>query len=291
MKEPIDLGGGNLTARERFVARAVGTKFDIRALSSGGTEIEIYDEISPWGVDARSFRARLKEANGDLTIRINSPGGLVTDGVAIYNDLLAYQGRKRVEITGLCASIATIIAMAGDEIAIAENAFFMVHNAWGAAIGDHRDMRNVADVLAKMSDAMARTYAANAKGLGIRAIKQMMDDETWFTGKEAKDAGFATEILAPAPAKAKFDLSTFTHCPDAIASAIDDEGASETIRDIERRLRDAGGFTRKQATAIAKMVAAGEQGQDEATRDAGGERLVGLLGALKAANAAFNTPR
>lgn len=286
MKEPIEISADGIGARDRFVARAVGTKFDMRALSTGGTEIEIYDEISPWGVDARSFRAKLKDAKGDLTVRINSPGGIVTDGVAMYNDLLAYNGRKRIEITGLCASIATIIAMAGDEIAIAENAFFMIHNAWGLAVGDHRDMRATADVLAKMSDAMARTYAANAKNLGIRAIKQMMDDETWFTGKEAKEAGFATEILEPTNAKAKFDLSVFAHSPDAIATAIDDEGAAETIRDIERRLRDAGGFSRKQASAIAKIVAAGEQSQ-EATRDAGGEGLLGLLASLKEANQAF----
>lgn len=288
MKEPIELGADQIGARERFVARAVGTKFDFRALSTGGTEIEIYDEISPWGVDAKSFRSRLKEAKGDLTVRINSPGGIVTDGVAIYNDLLAYPGRKRIEITGLCASIATIIAMAGDEIAIADNAFFMIHNAWGIALGDHRDMRATADVLSKMSDAMARTYAANAKNLGIRAIKQMMDDETWFTGKEAKEAGFATEILSATQAKAKFDLSNFSNCPEAIAAAINDEGASETIRDIERRLRDAG-FARKQATAIAKMVVPGDTSHDEATRDAGGEGLLGLLATLKEANGAIKT--
>ncbi|MGQ3296019.1 MAG: head maturation protease, ClpP-related, partial [Shinella sp.] len=165
--------------RDRFFARAVGTKFDAK-VEDGGTVIDLYDEIGYWGTDARSFRSRLKDAKGDITLRINSPGGDVFDGIAIYNDLLAYDGKVRVEVVGLAASIASIIAMAGDEIVIADNAMFMVHNAWTIAVGNRHDFGDTAATLAKIDDALARTYAARTTS-GIRAIKQMMDDETWMT--------------------------------------------------------------------------------------------------------------
>src|SRR5690606_33646296 len=112
--------------RGPFFARSRGTVFDVRAAADKKapvTEIDLYDEIGFWGVNAKEFRARLKDA-GDVVLRINSPGGDVFDGLAIYNDLLQHPGNVRVEITGLAASIASIIAMAGDEVVIAPNAFF-----------------------------------------------------------------------------------------------------------------------------------------------------------------------
>lgn len=288
-KERIDLGGLSGAARERFVARSAGTSFDFRS-SSSGTEIDIYDEISRWGISASYFRARLKDASGDLTIRINSPGGIVTEGIAIYNDLLAYKGHKRVEITGLAASMATVIAMAGDEIAIAENAFFMIHNAWGLAIGDHRDMQATAEILAKMSDAIGRTYAANTS-LGIRAIKEMMDKETWFTGKEAHEQGFATELLKPVDAKAKFDLSAFSNTPVDLDVEDDEFSAPQTTDwDIEKRLmRDAGLRTRSQARALIKEIRSSKASPPETMPGAGGVVLDGLANALKDARQAFAT--
>lgn len=287
MKERIDLGGVALAGRERFVARAVGTQFQMKATGEGGTEIDIYDEISPWGVSARMFRSVLRQAKGDLTIRMNSPGGIVTEGIAIYNDLLAYGGKKRIEITGIAASISTVIAMAGDEIAIAENAFFMIHNAWGVAIGDHREMAAVSEILAKMSDAIARTYAANTN-LGIRAIKEMMDKETWFTGKEAKENGFATELLKPVEAKAKFDLSVFSNAPHALETDDEEFSDPQTEMDIERMLmRDAGPRSRSQARALIKQIRAGKTSTTDPMPGAGGVRLDGILDALKRANDAF----
>src|SRR4051812_40894455 len=103
--------------RDRFFARSVGTNFDA-SLNGAATEIDLYDEIGVWGVTARDFRNKLKDTTGNIVLRINSPGGSVTDGVAIYNDLLAHKGDVRVEITGVAASIASIIAMAGSEVAI-----------------------------------------------------------------------------------------------------------------------------------------------------------------------------
>lgn len=269
--------------RERFFARAVGTKFEAKK-DDKGTTIELYDEIGFWGTDARAFRAKLKEATGDIKLRINSPGGDVFDGIAIYNDLLAYDGKVTVEVVGLAASIASIIAMAGDEIVIADNAMFMIHNAWTIAVGNRHDFGETAAVLAKIDDALARTYAARTS-TGIRAIKQMMDDETWLTAKEAKDAGFATAIGTSAEPKAKFDLSVFASVP---SSLMWDEGAdnqSPTKRDLERALTQDAGWSRSKARAALRGL---EASNDEPLQDAGGVELQKLADALAKARSAFS---
>lgn len=254
--------------RERFFARSVGTKFEIKnASDTAPTEIEVYDEIGFWGVNAKDFRAKLK-GTGDVVLKINSPGGSVFDGIAIYNDLKAHPGNVRVEITGIAASIASIIAMAGDEIAIAENGMMMIHNAWTIAAGNAVELQAQAEVLSKIDGNLALTYA-NRKGTpGVRAIKQMMAEETWMTGKEAKANGFATEILSPVDktAQARFDLSVFEHAPESLA--YDDEGVARTIRDAERALRDAG-WSRNEARKILSQ-------REDNQRDAGTENNIDL---------------
>ncbi len=287
--ERIDVDGLALSQRHRFVARSVGTAFVARSPSADLTEIDLYDEISPWGVTAKDFRARLRDASGNIVLRINSPGGMVTDGIAIYNDLVSHKGNVRVEITGLAASIATIIAMAGDQIAIAQNAFFMIHNAWGLVVGNRHEMASVSEVLGKIDDSMARTYAAKSGG-GIRAIKQMMDDETWMTGKEAKEAGFATEFLTPAAseAKAKFDLSAFEHTPAALRCGDEVFARVETDEDIEKLLmRDAGPRSRSQARSLIRDIRAGKTSTTEAMPGAGGVKLDGLVEATRLLKSAF----
>lgn len=250
--------------RDRFFARAVGTKFEAKT-DGLGTTIDLYDEIGYWGTDARSFRARLKDATGDITLRINSPGGDVFDGIAIYNDLLAYDGTVKVEIVGLAASIASIIAMAGDEITIADNAMVMIHNAWTIGVGNRHDFADVSATLSKIDDALARTYAARTT-TGIRAIKQMMDAETWLTAKEAKEAGFATAIGSAEAPKAKFDLSVYGNVPKALTWSDDTAGdATPTKRDLERALTQDAGWSRSKARAALREI----EPNDEATRDAG----------------------
>lgn len=269
--------------RERFFARAVGTRFEAKK-DGAGTTIDLYDEIGYWGTNARGFRAKLKEASGDITLRINSPGGDVFDGIAIYNDLLAYDGKIKVEVVGLAASIASIIAMAGDEITIADNAMFMVHNAWTIGVGNRHDFADVAATLTKIDDALARTYAARTT-TGIRAIKQMMDDETWLTAKEAVEAGFATAVGSKAEAKARFDLSVFASVPDALKWRESDAEEVPTKRDLERALTQDAGWSRSKARAALREA---EQSEDEPLRDAGGVELKKLADALATARSAFS---
>ncbi len=256
-----------------FFARSVGTSFDVRAADDGGkavTEIDLYDEIGPWGIESRDFREKLRGA-GDVVLRINSAGGSVFDGIGIYNDLLQHKGNVRVEIVGLAASIASIIAMAGDEIVMAPNSFFMIHNAWTIGIGNRHDFSELSGVLNKIDDALARTYAARSKS-GLREIKRMMDNETWMTAKEAVEAGFASEIAeGAASAQAKFDLSIFSSPPAALQWTDDDGDEPKTERDWERlAMRDAG-WTRSKVRAFKRALKPAEAGYetDEPLQDAG----------------------
>jgi ATP-dependent protease ClpP protease subunit len=238
----------------RLFNRLPGLGFDARSLG-GATEILIYDEIGPFGVTAKAVKAALAEAPGDLVVRINSPGGDVFDGIAIASDLRAHPGHVRVEVTGLAASAASIIAMAGDEIAMAENSFLMIHNASGLVIGTRHDMRALADVLQKIDGELARAYASRT-GISVRDIARMMDAETWIAATEAKDRGFADEIIAPAKVSAAWDLSIYTNVPTALAhkhagrESQPTEPAIRTRRELEKLLRTAGGMSRAAAERV-----------------------------------------
>lgn len=229
--------------------RATGRAFDINAAEKV-TEIDLYDKISPWGISAADFRSELRGIKGDIRLRINSPGGDVFDGIAIYNDLLAHQGSVNVEITGLAASAASIVAMAGTNVAIAENAFIMIHNAWALTMGDRSDHYAAGSVLETIDTVLARTYAKRS-GETEGRIARLMDDETWFAGNEAVEFGLADEVTETAAVEASFDLSMFQHVPKALSN----QGAERphTIRDCERALRDAG-FSRRDAMVMAKRA-------------------------------------
>lgn len=272
--------------RDRFFAHAIGTRFDAKT-DGAATEIDLYDEIGFWGVTAKDFRASLKNATGDIVLRVNSPGGDVFDGISIYNDLLAYKGKVRVEVVGLAASIASVIAMAGDEVVIAPNAFFMIHNAWTIGIGNRHDFTDVASTLAKIDDALARTYAARTSS-GVRQIKTWMDDETWMTAAEAVEAGFATSLLeTTAEAKAKFDLSVFASAPKSLAWDVADN-ALETESDVEKLLMRDAGKTRSQARALIRDIRAGTTSTPEVTRDADVVDLSSIAAALRLAHEAYH---
>jgi len=254
--QPIQLEE-NVTALKRdrpFFARALGTAFDMHNdASTGDVIINLYDEIGFFGVSAQAFRQQLDQANGaNLVLRINSPGGDVFDGIAMYNDLVSYPGNVRVEITGLAASAASLIAMAGRKIAIGENAFMMIHNAWGVVMGDRHRMTDAATLLGKIDGVLARTYARRT-GIGIRQVQQMLDDETWLTGQEAKDQKFADEIIAQRKesAQAKFDLSVFNKVPDILRGDANQsiEPEIKTLRDLERVFTSLGG-TRNKGRAL-----------------------------------------
>lgn len=161
--------------------------------------INMYDMIGEGyyttGVTASMVSEKLDVYGGDdVTVNINSAGGDMFEGLAIYNILKEYEGSVKVKVLGMAASAASIIAMAGDEIEIGESAFFMIHNAWSLAIGNKYDFEKAAKDFDKFDNAMANVYVSKT-GIEYAEIVKMMDDETWIGGQDAVEKGFATKLL------------------------------------------------------------------------------------------------
>src|SRR5690606_27999266 len=162
--------------------------------------ISIYDVIGYdyWtgdGVTAKRIAAALRSlGKGPVTVNVNSPGGDMFEGMAIYNLLREHDGEVTVKVLGLAASAASVIAMAGDTIQIARAGFYMVHNAWVVAAGNRNDMREIADWLEPFDAAMADIYVART-GQETKAVGKLMDVETWIGGSSAVEQGFADELL------------------------------------------------------------------------------------------------
>lgn len=235
-----------------FFNGGAGRSFGFRAAAAGVTEIELYDEIGYWGVSARDFRARLASVTGGtIVLKINSPGGDVFDGLTIYNDLIAHPAQVHVVVTGLAASAASIVAMAGDRVAVCDNAFLMIHNASTAGYGNRHDLRSVADVLDQIDRSLAATYAART-GTQQAEIQALMDAETWFSAADAVAAGLADAPAPAEPVTACYDLSTFAAPPAALVAAMSrpQRPPERTARDAEIALA-AAGFGRVEARMLA----------------------------------------
>lgn len=145
----------------------------------------------------------------ELKIYINSGGGSVFAGMTIYNILKRHRARKTVYVDGIAASIASLIAMAGDEIVMAENAMMMIHEASALGRGNKRELRRVADALARMDDALLNTYAART-GKSKAELAAMLEAETWMTAREAVENGFADRVETGLRAVASIYGSTLT---------------------------------------------------------------------------------
>lgn len=162
--------------------------------------ISVLDPIGfdPWsgeGVTAKRISAALRGMGGaDVTVNINSPGGDMFEGLAIYNILREYDGHVTVKVLGLAASAASIIAMAGDEIKVARSGFLMIHNGWTIAAGNRHQFREVADMMEPFDAAMADIYAARTGG-ELKAMQKLMDAESWIGGSAAVEQGFADSLL------------------------------------------------------------------------------------------------
>ena len=175
-------------------------------------EVMVYDEIGMWGITAKKFCEDLSAITAKtITLRINSPGGQVFDGFAIYSALKSHSAEVNVKIDGVAASIASVIAMAGDTVEIGKNAFVMIHDPASYAFGNASDLRKEAELLDKLRDSIAGVYA-DRSGKPLDEIKKKMSEETWLDGAEAVDFGLA----------------------DAIASNDDDEDDQDGETDLAR---------------------------------------------------------
>ncbi len=164
---------------------------DIRKPSLIERWLEIEDDSR---VDAYSFKDALNEVNTpNLLVRINSMGGSVSEGLAIYGLLSDFNGRLITQVDGFACSAASVIFMAGQERIMPENGLLMIHNAWTDACGDPNELRKAADDLEIITKPSVNIYV-NKTGLSEEEIKSMMDKETWMDYKSAFEKGFATSI-------------------------------------------------------------------------------------------------
>lgn len=195
----------------------------IKNSTENKAELLIYGDIvnSAWDkwedtdmapVDVREF---LDDVKGkDLDIFVNSPGGSVTAGMGMYNMLKRHEGTKNVYVDGLAGSIASVIAMAGDNIYIPKNSYLMIHRAWNCTYGNSEDFRSMADRLDVIDQGILNVYSEKLKdGVDINKIKEMVNAETWLTGDQAEKY-FNINVIEDSNVSACIsDLFTYKNMP------------------------------------------------------------------------------
>jgi ATP-dependent Clp endopeptidase proteolytic subunit ClpP len=188
--------------------------YRIENSSSPTARVYIYDEIGYVGISAQDFVKDLNEVKAPrIELHIDSPGGDVFDGVAIFNVIKDHPADVTVIVDGIAASAASFIAQAGDKIVMNRNSSMMIHDAHGLAIGNSKDMAELAGLLDKASDNIASIYA-DRSGKPAEHWREQMRKETWYSAEEAVDAGLADEAIVqtiPAKSKNTFDLSVFSY--------------------------------------------------------------------------------
>ena len=256
-----------ISARSRVYAAArpskipVPTRADVAALAKpeafdrwnagvraagdiGANVITMYDVIgedfwSGGGVTVKRVDAALRQiGNQDVEVHLNSPGGDMFEGIAIYNRLQEHPNKVTVKVMGLAASAASIIAMAGDDILIGPASFLMIHNCWVVAIGNRHDMADTAQWLEPFDLAMAGVYSERS-GKDLKTVQKWLDAETWMNGQQAVDNGLATGLLS---ADAMQEDETMTA----------DASATNAVRQAEIAL--CGSMTRTEARNLLAKV-------------------------------------
>ncbi|EOP4746979.1 head maturation protease, ClpP-related, partial [Escherichia coli] len=205
------------------------TWFSIKAMADV-VHVRIYDEIGGYGVKASALTDEINACGNasEIHLRIHSPGGDIFEGLAIYNALKNHPAKKIVHIEGMAASMASFIAMCGDHIVMPENAMMMIHAPRGVTAGVSGDVRRFADLMDKLGDTMAETYAGRT-GRSKQEITSMMEAETWMDGNECKANGFADEVIPAITAMARIEskrIGDFSNMPEKIKSMISQKTGS-----------------------------------------------------------------
>lgn len=183
--------------------------------------VTIFDEIGYWGINAVDFHREFSAIKAPvINLEINSPGGSVFDGVAIYNMLKGSGKTINAKVMGIAASIASVILMAADKITMPSNTFLMVHAPSGGVFGTAEEMREMADVLDKISAGLTATYMKRT-GKSEDEVKAMLSKDTWLTAAEAKELGFADEVSDAVEATARFnaDADVLAKMPEGARAA------------------------------------------------------------------------
>lgn len=188
--------------------------------------LRVYDEISYWGISALDVIAELDRITAPaIRVEINSPGGDVFDGIAIYNALRSHPATVTTQIDGLAASIASVIVQAGDTRVVQPAGQLMIHNAWGLVVGDRNDHSDMARLLEQQDNVIAGIYAARS-GRDVDEFRALMDAETWLTGAAAVELGLAdtAQIATPPAAQTRQTVTAIAPVPPA-APPTDDASA------------------------------------------------------------------
>ena len=215
--------------------------YDINAKKgSDKATILIYEQIGrnffDEGISAKEFFKDLEKLNvKKIDLHINSPGGNVFEGNSIYNVLKAHPAKIDVKIDGIAASIASVIAMAGDSVVMPENAMMMIHDPVGGVLGTSDDMLKMAEALEKVKTGIVASYMTRST-LKEKKISNMMKDETWITAEDAVEYGLADEVLEPVNIQASFSFRNYKNTPQWL---IDNNRPHEKERTntINKRLR------------------------------------------------------
>ena len=237
------------------------------ATESKDNTISILDVIGEdwWtgeGVTSKRIAGALRAiGERDIVVNINSPGGDMFEGVAIYNMLRQHQGRVTVNILGIAASAASIIAMAGDEIRIGRPSFLMIHNCWCVAAGNRHDFAEMAEYMAPFDAAMADVYQART-GIDAKEIQSLMDRETWIGGSAAVDNGWADGLLDEAEIEkaGSTKAASIRRLEAALrASGMPRSEAQKLLSDFKSSLSDSAGISGLSDSAAQPVAAASLQ--------------------------------
>ena len=201
------------------------------------------DELYENDTSAAGFRDSLKQLGDVKTINlhINSPGGSVFEGIAIYNMLKNNPAQINVYVDALAASIASVIAMSGDNIFMPSNSMLMIHNPWTVTMGNANDLRKQADDLDRIGELSVTTYLDKAGNkLDADTLHQLMDDETWLTAQEAVDYGLATEVIDANQMAACADpgfLKQFRNVPTQLAQRLAQSATNDPAKEWRENIR------------------------------------------------------
>lgn len=276
-----------IEAARRFAAqqkppRAVAYRV-VRNDAGSPARLDIYDDIGGggWfggGVSAQDVVDQLAGIDGDVEVHINSGGGDVFDGIAIYNSLASRAGNVTTVVDGLAASIASVIAQAGKTRVIAPGAMMMIHDALSMCIGNAADMRDTADVLDQVSDNLASVYAS--RGGTAAGWRAAMTAESWYSAQDAVDKGLADK-LAERPAApedvAAHDFTMFAKVPAWLkAAAVPHGPMTGTHSHSHPAYGNQGGDQTHDHEHTHDGDAGHSHGHGDSTEDRGQQRILGI---------------
>lgn len=248
----------------------------VKSLANGNGELIIHGVIGSWGLTALDVIETLAAYKGkQVDAYIQSPGGNMFEGVAIYHAFKRHNGKVITHVDGAAGSAASVAFLGGHERRMPENTFLMIHNPWNGVEGDATKLREVADALEKFEGMMANIYSSET-GIPEDEIRQMMKDTTWFTAAESLEKGFATHVdsaVQVAALAGDFSANCHLKIPEALDNKITKESLPDiqSLKEFEQLLCDVGGCSNGAAKALvasAKQIIARDAVNDESAQQA-----------------------